>query len=233
MAFYQNIEIQNWRQQSKYPFDMSSTLKLDQHIFPVNWIQSLNLQVYKAVFPLHISRIVSADNTVQLQVVDRQSELQCVIQLKEDENKILDAYSCIAGQMRTSPQLFPWLKQLVGGTVYGTMQLLDTALIIDSQAITCTAFKGYTGISVNNTYVGQSAILNFQRNVTLSKQASGIRMDAFGNYPATYQKQIKLQKVNGVQLKGKQLLIKHRSLADLRVVTDSENITLTGVTDVS
>jgi len=82
---------------------MSSTLKLDQHIFPVNWIQSLNLQIYKAVFPLHISKIILLDNAVQLQVVDKRSELQCVIYIKEDEGKVLDGYSCIAGQIRTSP----------------------------------------------------------------------------------------------------------------------------------
>lgn len=233
MAFYQNIEIQNWRQQSKYPFDMSSTLMLDQHIFPVNWIRSLNLQIYKAIFPLHISKLVLVNNCVQLHVVDRQSQLQCIIYLEERTSKILDAYSCIAGQIKVAPQLFPWLRQLVSGTVYGTMQLLDTALIICSQAITCMAFEGYAGISVNNTYMGQDATLNFQRNVTLSKTSTGLRIDAFGDYQATYQKTIKLQRVNGIQLKGKQLLIKHRSLSDLRVVTSGDKLTLTGVTDVS
>ena len=109
MAFYQNLEIHNQRQLSKYPFDNSSTLLLDTHVFPVNWIESMNLQIQDAVFPLYISKVAIQEKIIELTVVDGSGQLQCRILLTPDSNRIIDSYDCIAGQIKADSRLYNWL----------------------------------------------------------------------------------------------------------------------------
>lgn len=49
------------------------------------------------------------------------------------------------------------LKQTVGGYI----EIDSQALILDGSVIHCVAYNGYTGMSVNGKYVGQSVGLNF------------------------------------------------------------------------
>ena len=233
MAFYQNIQRYNERAQSKYPFDCASTLLLDTYIFPTAWIESLNIQVTNCIFPLHVSDIVLQNKVISLHITDAQEQLTNTILLTEKGGTVIDSYSCASGQIRANAQLYPWLRGLIGDVVYGTMLLPDNALIICSQAITCSSFVGYTGLRIDGDYKGRSAILNFQRNIDVTIQEQNIRLDLYGNYDFSYQSAVKLWKVNDVDLKSKSLIIKHKALSDLRVVTDTNGIVITGVTDAT
>lgn len=230
---YQNIEIKNKREQSNYPFTGLSTLKVGKYTFPVNWVRSLSLQISSAVFPLYINTIYTDTQYVILSVIDKMSQVQCYIKLGPESAAVVTAYNTICGQISVDNQLYNWLYDLIKDSVYGRIDLNSNDLVFDGSVITCVCFKGYTGLSVNNRYAGSDVILNFQRNIETVIQGSQVRLNVYGDYDYSFQKQQKLQYINGIDLKNKSLLIQHRALSDLRVVTDSNKISLIGVTDVT
>lgn len=235
MAYYQNLQISKQRVQSKYPFDDSSTLMLGGHTFPGSWIVSLNLIVTTGLFPLYVSRVSFADQTVIMDITDGNGNTNLFIRLYTEDACVVDGDGRSAGSILVQPQLFPWLQRLVRDTFYGTIILPSTALILSSEVITCAYFKGYSGVQCNNTVTGPKVILNFQRNVKVTRGDADkdISLNIYGDYAYSYQNTNKLQQINSLDLRNKSLIIKHKKLADLRVVTANKTITLTGVTDVT
>lgn len=230
---YQNIEIKNKREQSKYPFTSTSTLQVGKYTFPVNWIKSLSLQISKAVFPLYVGSIYTESQFVVLRVVDKVSQLQCYIRLSKNSGYVKTDYNTNCGQIKADTYLYDWLYGLVKNSVYGYIDLDSNALIFDGSVITCVYFEGYTGLTINNQYAGSDVILNFQRNIETIVQNEQVRLNVYGDYDYAFQNAQKLQYVNGVDLKNKSLLIQHRALSDIRVTTDSNKISLVGVTDAT
>lgn len=233
MSYFQNVETSNLRDISNFPFTDTSSLEVGKYKFPAPWISSLRLQVQNAVFPLHIGNIHTDDVFIVLSVVDNTGTSVCDIKIAEQACFIVDSFNKIAGQIQVDGQLYSWLYKLIKNSVYGYMQLKSDALVIASQVIACVYFQGYTGLSVNNTYIGQDVILNFQRNIETIRAGSNLRLNVYGDYSYSYQNQRKLQVVNGKDLRGKDLLIQHSMLSDLRVSTQSGKISFIGVTDAT
>ena len=230
---YQNIEIQNKREQSKYPFTGDSTLEIGKYIFPVNWIKSLSVQVSSAVFPLYINTLYVQGDFVVLKVLDKNAQIQCYLKIGATQSKIETENGIICGQLYIDTQLYSWLYNLIKSTVSGYIDLNSNALIFDGSVITCVHFKGYTGLSINNKYIGSDVLLNFERNIQVEIDGASVVLNVYGDYDYSFQKISKLQSVNNIDLKNKSLIIQHRALSNLRIATETNKISLIGVTDVT
>lgn len=255
MATYQNIEEANKRQFSKYPFDPSSTLKLDIYTFPVAWIKSLSVVVGKCVFPLYINKIYIEQKAVCLDIVDWQGTFISKIVIQAESAYIQNKAHCIGGAVYTDPALYSWLFDIIKTNFYNGLQLVSSSLILSDTVITCCYYDFFSGLSVNGVYAGNDVHINFQRNTEYAgnpeelpnygldiAQQQGpafkgtgmpVRINVLGDYAYTYENKTKLKYVNGVDLANKTLIIKSRPLADLRVQTTQGKISLTGVTDAT
>ena len=202
-------------------------------MFPINWISSMSLQVQQALFPLHINSLYIKDSTIIMSIADKSEQQLCDIHLTSTESYIINKYGNICGQLRTAQNLYTWLYDIIKTTVYGFLEVKSDALVLSSNVITCVFFSGYIGLNINGKYIGASATLNFQRNIETVTKGRDLQLNVYGDYTYTYQSQKKIQYVNGVDMRGKDLIIQHSALSDLRVVTQADKITFIGVTDAS
>lgn len=240
-----NIQNLNARQQSYYPFDSMSTLQIDNMIFPVSLIKSLNIQVQSAVFPLKITQFrIARDKKVLCCIRDSISNIIGFIQLdNKNLGSVVDQQGRYIGGISFQQQLYTWLYRSVTDAYYKNIQVATNALIISSQCITCVHYTGFKGVSVNGTYAGNNVTLNFQRNIQCNTTAEQLQLSLCADYVnienilVTQTAEGAVQEtpvvfVNGVDLTDKVLIIKHRNLSDLRVKTTRDRITFVGVQDV-
>ena len=241
---------------SLYPFDNASSLLISNHIFPHDLIDDIFVMIRNESVPLCISRITAgpvkgpdwSDSRVfegkdlgvlTLFLADGTGTEIASLQLKRDVSvitapiKTLNGTLC--GGIKADKALYSWLYSLVKNTLYGELQVSPDALILHPNTLACVSYKGYEGLSLNGQYLGSHIHLAVQHNLKAQLDASDsgqIQFDAFGDYDETFEKTEKLQTVNGVDLKGKSLIIKSNTLGDLRVVTEDNKIALLGVTDI-
>ena len=240
MTSDQNIQTLNRRQQSKYPFDAAADLHLDKCTFPCSFIKSLKLQVSGVAFPLYIGalrQLPYINHTtaagIRYIVKDANDYTCCYIDIIDEKTAtVIDTYGNLCGSMSFQPQLYKWSLQLVKNTVYGYLQLTPTNLPLSSFVISCCYFKGFKGVSIGGQYVGNRAILNFTQNIVPQFDQDKIRLDLFSDYYLQVdQEPQRFVSVNGIPMEGKSLIIKHRTLSNLRVITQNQTITMAGVTD--
>lgn len=241
MANYTNIQTSNRREQSKYPFDSSASLLLGKYTFPCHMIKSLGIQVKSGRFPIYLGSISVKDTRVIFQIKDIAATVLGTIQLlSQTKGRVIDVDGSACGGIQFEVPLYKWCLQLIGTTRYKHMSLLSSQLPLASQIITCLYYTGYKGLQFEGKYLGADIILNFQRNVIPDITADKLRLDLWGDYKLTSDQpadpQLYLTRVNApssIDMTGGNLVIKHRTLSDVRVITKADKLLITGVKDVT
>ena len=233
MSVITAISAQNKKFLSNYPFDASSTLKIDNHTFPATLIKSLKLQVHQAIFPLHIGSIEILQNKAVITIFDAQQSRIAYAECSIDSTKCFfkNNYGLSCGSMVYDPQLVDFLYGLPNTAYGGSIQLSSDTLILDIQTISCVAFNGIINVNINGVDMGNKVNINFHEPFKLTKVQNEIAFSVTGQIDYSYKDAIKLQKVNNVDLKGKSLLVRAQMLSDLRVNTAQGELNLTGVRD--
>ena len=246
MAVYHNIQTSNRRSESKYPFDSSASLLMGKYTFPCHMIKSLGIQVKQGRFPLYFGSISAKQNKVIFQIKDITSATLGTLQLiSQTSGKVLDANGCVCGGIAFQPALYKWCLELVSTTRYKYMSLLSSQLPLSSQVITCLYYTGYRGLNFSGRALGADVILNFQRNLipTIQKSSKKLRIDTWGDYqlPSSQgqgqdDSEVYLSRINApstMDMTGGNVIIKHKTLSNVRVVTKQNKILITGVKDVT
>lgn len=240
MASYYNVQTNNRREQSKYPFDASASLLLGKYTFPSHMIKSLGVQVKQGRFPLYLGSISAIQDRVVFQIKDITANTLGSIQLlSSNTGRVIDTLGCACGGIAFQPDLYKWCLQLISTTRYKHMSLLSSQLPLASQVITCLYYTGYRGLSFSGRYLGSDVTLNFQRNAipAIDNSTKKLRVDVWGDYslPATSvsDSTVYLTQVNGIDMTGGNLIIKHKTLSDVRAVTKQNKLLITGVKDVT
>lgn len=235
-----NLDPGQVRQNTSYPFDNRSTLQVDIYKMSPVWISSLQLQVQSAVFPLHVSRIYTSGQHMYWQISDARYEHIATFSFSHQGQGCAVAYrpnGCICGYMTYARNMISFFSSVVRNQYGDSLQLPSNCMILCANCITCTYTTGCQSIRVNGTdYNGATAVV-LQRNVVLDDYTDtySVTVSVFGDYQGQIQIAATgtpvLKTVNGVDLTNKHLLIKPRTLSDLRVITAGNTITMAGVLD--
>lgn len=239
MTTYLNIQPENVRRVSKFPFDVQSSLQFGNHIFPYAEILSLELTLVRGALPISMEVFELQGDTVKIHLQDaRKTQVgECLILPETQVHPIKDGVLTV-GQIQATPVLYSFLKGVLQpfGGVYTAGQ---NALILASACITCCRCSVCTALKVQNlnqTFTGD-VTLRFQNNI-ISNFVQGATGQCFtfsicpDPLKTLQQLQTPIQTVNDVDLTNKHLIIRPALYSNLRVDSAGQNqIKLLGVLD--
>lgn len=233
MTIY-NIQQRNLRNISKYPFTQDSSLALDNIIFPSTLIKSLNIHIQDIQLPVYWTKFSYIQKHIQIAVADKNLETIGNIFIYENKqiSDIRDNYGLFMGTMYHQKQLFIFLSQYIKKLHNSQVQLDPYSFKISGDCLTCIHYSGCVGVKVNQNLITKDIDIYFQNNIVLknTNTRDSFTVNTFGNYNKAFQRDV-LKYINGINVQGCTVTIKHTALGNLRVVTNSTGIILNGVKD--
>ena len=217
MTVFINSDPQHTRKFTRYPFDQSASLSLGKYTIDPSQIISLSITVRQAVFPLYIGKIQVVRNSVRLHILSFSTQSVGVAYLDATgQAAIKSQQGDIIGSILYNPVFYHFLQGIISTDFSYSVQIESSVMPLSPECITCLYTVGC-----------RSTQIVFQRNAVLKNQT----LNVYGDQQQPLVQKYSLKKVNGVDLTDKILIIKPRTLSDLRVLTSSNNIVFAGVRD--
>lgn len=239
MTTYLNIQPENIRKVSKFPFDVQSGLQFGNHIFPYAEILSVGLTLAKGTLPITLQVFELQGEAVKIYLQDARKTTvgECII-LPQVQIHPIKTGTLTIGQLQATPLLYSFLKGVLQsfGGLYIAQQ---NALILSSECISCCRRLDCTSLKVQNlnqTFTG-TVVLRFQNNMTSTLvQNIGGQNFTFSVCPdpiKTLQSlRTSVQTVNDVDITNKHLIIRPALYSNLRIDSTGQNqLKLLGVLD--
>lgn len=249
---YTNVQIQDIRRQTNYPFAIESTCDFKGSTLYTGSILSLVIQVQRAIFPLRITKAIKQQTCIKLHITDISQQLIAVIELRKYKilHPVKNIYNQLIGNLVTTED--STLYNTFGTYFQNSKEITidKQSFIISPNCIKCVNFDTVRYIKCEQHTIGGPVAIYFDNNCFLQAQKQGITINVAGDIDKTYiftpkLKTIRIKQINEEQTIVKQyilnanatssrnIVIKHQMLSNLRVVTKESQILLLGVTDVS
>lgn len=239
MTNYLNIQPQNIRKVSKFPFDISSSLQFGNHIFPYADILSMHLVLAEGRLPIRLAAFQLQGALVKIYLQDAHKTLVGICNiLPQRRLHEIKKDNLTVGQLQTTEILYSFLHSILQ-TFGGYYTPGRNALILDSECISCCRPTVCTSVEIQNlrqVFTGPLT-LRFQNNITsVAVQKADTQEFTFSAYadPISLIQTVQapVQTVNGVNLAGKHLILRPALYSNLRVDSSLQNqIKLIGVLD--
>lgn len=228
MTVFINSDPQQTRKFTRYPFDQSASLSLGKYTIDPSQIISLSITVRQAVFPLYIGKIQVVRNSVRLHILSFSTQSVGVAYLDATgQAAIKSQQGDIIGSILYNPVFYHFLQGIISTDFSYSVQIENSVMPLSPECITCLYTVGCRSIKINDIQTQKNTQIVFQRNAVLKSQT----LNVYGDQQQPLVQKYSLKKVNGVDLTDKILIIKPRTLSDLRVLTSSNNIVFAGVRD--
>lgn len=229
VTVYSNQPTHVQKKQSSYPFDKKSSLLFQLSIFPTQLIKSCIINIRKAVFPIYISEFLLQDNKVYMRLADTQETLGYVLVQKDKTLcPILSSNDTVLGSMQVDNRLYQFLQSRLKNMFRFTHTCTSDNFIISSQCINCCWINGYQVLNIDDYRFKNDVVLDFRNNATYD--ISDNTVNVFGDLQVNTVAASKVVYVNGQDMRNKGLVIQHKMLSDIRVVSKN-TITMTSVLD--
>lgn len=207
-TIYTNIEVQQIRQQIKYPFTYDSTCCIGNQYLDTSNILSLSLCIQKANFPLFISTISKQEDIIKLILQDTNRTQIAIIQLKPctqndsttgiNTNVILDLHGNVIGTITTKNAdfVYNYFASFLINRQNLFIQIPTTSFMIDSRCIKCIYNNDLTAVTVDQNYLQGRINIYFKDNCILSApEIEPAYISIKGDIDTSYNKIVKLQNI--------------------------------------
>ena len=229
-----NLDIQDMRVNTHYPFEYESNVNINDTEIPVNRITSLQIRLYPDyVPPVRMSefKVLDAD-TVRVKFCDASNNDigYCDIPVYTNRNFIYDTYGRVIGSITWEKNFGPFLMTAVQ-TAGGTHVTSSGAFILLTDTCVQDEEQGCSIIRVNEKPGSASTTITGYNNFTLGYSDKGIEIGLYGD-SYTVQVPNTITELGGLPAKGRALIISQIPESNIRVITTGNEITLSGVSDV-
>ena len=228
MARYQNTDIQVDSLNTKYPFTENSSCKLGTSILPAGSITGINISVSKPCIQLHISKISLNNNKISIQFKDTGFTVSYICTVIPDSQVcfIKNEFSCACGIMSYQKSFFNIMQAVLRQQTDKSLNFSKTNFCLLNQCLSCCAITGIQDLKINKQ---NSDYIQLTDNIIYTDPEGNISISVYGDVPASSTQSLKT--INGQTLGKRHVVIKHRTLSNLRVLSDN-GIQLAGVKDV-
>lgn len=228
MARYQNTDIQLDSLNTKYPFTETSSCKLGTNLLPAGVITGINIAVSKPCIQLHIAKISLSGNKISIQFKDNGFTVSYTCTVIPDSQVcfIKNEFNCACGIISYQKALFNILQAVLRQQTDKTLSFSKSNFCLLNQCFSCCAITGIQDLKINKQ---SSDYIQLTDNIVYTDTGGTTSISVYGDVPdASIQS---LKTINGQNLGKRHVVIKHRTLSNLRVLSDN-GIQLAGVKDV-
>lgn len=228
MARYQNTDIQIDSLNTKYPFTEASSCRLGVSLLPAGIITGINISVDKPCIQLHISKIKLNGNNISIQFKDNGFTVSYSCNIVPDSQIcfIKNEFNCACGILGYQKSFFNILQAVLRQQSDKSLSFSKANFCLLNQCLSCCSLSGIQDLKVN----GQNTdYIQLTDNIVYTDAQNNISIDVYGDVPYSTEKTLKT--INGQPLGKRHVVIKHRTLSNLRVISQN-GIQLAGVKDV-
>ena len=238
-----NIDIYDLSKNTKYPFDYSCKLNINNNTLDPNLITDIKIFLNSNfVAPCRIKEFYISGNKVVLLISDNLDSpvgtaLLSPDSLSEKINTcmILNQYNVLVGHIHYYSSLYNTLKSYLSLCRNSTYTTDPNDFIFNSSCIFVVPKYLCKSFGINNIYHTKNTTLDVGNYIEAVLTNNVYSISVYNDYkPANVSHGISILNVNGIKywISGKHLYVRHSVASNIRVNVESQNITLKGVLDV-